>query len=453
MRKQRKSAISKDVLIARVVAKFGDRFDLSKFVYKSVSSASTIICLKHGEFEKSLTCLIASKHGCKTCAYEVKYKLRDNFIFRGNKIHNGKYDYSMTVYIRSDVPVIIICPKHGEFKQQPNTHINSGHGCIKCAHDAKRMGLDNFIQEANQKHNGKYNYSLCINYKNNNSKLIIICPTHGNFPQAAAAHLRGQGCPDCKLETLREKFLWSQEKFMEELKTARGEKYNEYDYSLSVYDGADEPIKIICKIHGAFEQTPSCHLGRNYGCPTCYGKPPLLYDDFVLRAREMHGNQYDYSKFVCTNMHTPSTIVCKIHGEFQQSSDSHLRGRGCKDCKFKNEGLVNTFLIDKFKFQRNFHIKINNKNIFSDFYIPKLNLIIEYNGAQHYRPVNFGGLTKYEADENFKKQQVRDQMLRDYCVEKNIELLEIDGRKHYNKGLTRYLEVWYDGLYKNSLAS
>ncbi len=87
------------------------------------------------------------------------------------------------------------------------------------------------------------------------------------------------------------------------------------------------------------------------------------------------------------------------------------------------------------------------KKLTTDFYIPSQNLIIEYNGEQHYRPVRFGQIrfgqkhncTQKQADENFIKQQARDELLKNYCKENNINLLEIDGRKYYLQSLKNYI--------------
>src|ERR1019366_3207292 len=97
-------------------------------------------------------------------------------------------------------PVIIICPIHGQFQQRPHEHSREGQGCPKCG--AVRRGckrrkpLDIFIEEANKKHNGFYDYSS-VEYLTTISLVTIICPAHGPFPQIPISHLRGQGCPKC----------------------------------------------------------------------------------------------------------------------------------------------------------------------------------------------------------------------------------------------------------------
>jgi hypothetical protein len=101
-----------------------------------------------------------------------------------------------------------------------------------------------------------------------------------------------------------------------------------YDYSLVLYINAHTKIKIICPIHGIFEQEPLNH--KRYGCKKC-GK--LLDEKVVLnRCTKIHGDRYDYSKFKYIGMYNNSTIICKIHGEFEQQVINHLAGKGCQKC-------------------------------------------------------------------------------------------------------------------------
>ena len=110
---------------------------------------------------------------------------------------------------------------------------------------------------------------------------------------------------------------------------------NEYDYSQSIYTKATDKVKIICKIHGAFYQTPDSHMRS--GCPLCgvdkrspHNRSTL--DNFSMRANEVHGNLYDYSKVMYKNSKTKVCIVCKVHGDFYQTPTAHLGGQGCPMC-------------------------------------------------------------------------------------------------------------------------
>lgn len=59
---------------------------------------------------------------------------------------------------------------------------------------------------------------------------------------------------------------------------------------------------------------------------------------FIKRAKEVHGDKYDYSKVEYKNAKTPVTIICPIHGEFQQAPYHHLEGSGCKKCADEAHG-------------------------------------------------------------------------------------------------------------------
>ena len=119
------------------------------------------------------------------------------FITRATHIHNNRYDYSLIEYNHSHIKVKIICPDHGIFEQTPANHL-TGKGCKQCANKSKMIPKDVFIQQSNQIHKNKYDYSL-VDYINSQHKVKIICPIHGVFEQKASAHKSGQGCKKCGL--------------------------------------------------------------------------------------------------------------------------------------------------------------------------------------------------------------------------------------------------------------
>lgn len=148
------------------------------------------------------------------------------FIEKATQLHNGKYDYSKTEYITSRDDVIIICPKHGEFKQRAVTHLQ-GFGCPKCARiwsderkqnhiksSRRHLGMttDEWIERAKLVHGDKYDYSQVV-YVNQRTNVKIICPVHGMFEQKADSHLRGHGCRLCGLQSENRKGVhnWSEE--------------------------------------------------------------------------------------------------------------------------------------------------------------------------------------------------------------------------------------------------
>ena len=122
--------INKNIFIKRANKKHNNKYDYSKINYINTKIKVIIICKIHGKFSQ-----IPSNHlngnGCIKCSIRKRTLTLNQFIKKANKIHNNKYDYSKVNYINSKIKVIIICPKHGEFYQTPDTHLNN-HGCSNC---------------------------------------------------------------------------------------------------------------------------------------------------------------------------------------------------------------------------------------------------------------------------------------------------------------------------------
>lgn len=124
------------------------------------------------------------------------------FIEKARTVHGERYDYSKVEYIHSRASIIVVCSKHGEFNQIPDTHLRSiAGGCKKCSAEQNgirtRSSIEDFIEKAKGVHGNYYDYSQSV-YETNNSKLIIICPEHGAFMQTPSSHCNdAQGCPQC----------------------------------------------------------------------------------------------------------------------------------------------------------------------------------------------------------------------------------------------------------------
>jgi hypothetical protein len=110
---------------------------------------------------------------------------------------------------------------------------------------------------------------------------------------------------------------------------------NKYDYSLIDYVNSSTKVSIICPIHGTFEQRPNDHLS-GYGCPECGGTKRLTTDKFIEKAKELHGDRYDYSKVIYKTTIDKIIITCPIHGDFETKPNNHLTGKGCKQCGWDN---------------------------------------------------------------------------------------------------------------------
>ncbi|MCK9416597.1 hypothetical protein M0Q97_08080 [Candidatus Dojkabacteria bacterium] len=124
------------------------KYDYSKTNYMFAKEKVTITCPIHGDFEQR-ACNHLNGSGCPKCS---NLKTLSEFIEKANKVHKGKYDYSKTLYNHSEEKVIIICPIHGEFLQQANSHLN-GYGCPECAKEISissyEIKLQDFIKSLN----------------------------------------------------------------------------------------------------------------------------------------------------------------------------------------------------------------------------------------------------------------------------------------------------------------
>lgn len=258
------------------------------------------------------------------------------FIDKANIKHNNKYDYSKTIYIHSKTKIIIICKIHGEFHQTPSGHF-VGYGCKKCGaniiKNKTKLSLDIFIERSNKIHNNKYDYSNINFYTNAHTNVAIKCSIHGIFNQTPANHLKNKGCKKCGDISGSQK---NNSNTIDFIKKAIKIHNNKYDYSKVIYTKAINKVIIICNIHGEFLQMPAAHLSAQ-GCNKCgilnnTQKQSSSIGEFILRSNKIHNNKFNYSKVNYINCKLKVCVICKIHGEFHISPDSHVRGTGCNKC-------------------------------------------------------------------------------------------------------------------------
>lgn len=185
------------------------------------------------------------------------------FVTRARSVHQNRYDYSLVNYAKSYIPVEIICQKHGIFNQTPDNHLHSKFGCPFCCRRGsayKQHQQSRFFITAYNVHGDRYDYSLVV-YAGVDTKVKIICRLHGLFEATPWEHLRGSNCSICA----------KRKPFNSVSIAERGNivHNNKYDYSFVDYSyKRSKKVKIICPIHGMFEQNLSDHL-RGSGCRKC----------------------------------------------------------------------------------------------------------------------------------------------------------------------------------------
>lgn len=366
----------------------------------------------------------------------------ETFIKKAKEIHNNKYTYDRLIFQSVHKKVIITCPIHGDFEQLAAGHL-AGKGCIKCRQDnlkeQLRMPLEIFIAKAKACHTIDYDYSK-VKFSSVKDLIEIVCPIHGTFFQRASKHLEGCDCPECATIARGLKNKSTKEEFIEKANKIHNNRYN---YSKIIYSGVYNKVAIICPIHGKFMQSPQVHL-QGKGCPICgkaskFEKQSLTEEEFKERANEIHNNFYDYSKMIYKGYNNKIAIGCPIHGFFEQTPAGHLVGHGCPICKASHgEKVIQKFLIEhniKYIAQKRFLECKDKGTLPFDFYLPDFNTCIEYQGRQHFIPVEYFG-----GEVALKEQQKRDKIKKDFCKKYKIRLIEIKFTDNLNSKLKALTE-------------
>lgn len=306
--------------------------------YKNNRVRYPMICPKHGVFYQDFDHHINRKQGCPYCSGNAKRTL-ESVIEDARKVHGDKYDYSKSVYNGTHKKMCIICHEkdengieHGEFWQAPNDHLH-GQGCPKCKGkriwDSRgRLTVNEVKEQFRKVHGEEYDYSLFTEYKNNRTKIPVICKKHGVFYVTPNAHITGRrGCPKCGAESSSEKQRLPIDEVIRRIKKVHGDNY--IIPSDLGYRNNQDKVKLICPTHGEFYQTPF-NLWASVGCPKCN------------------------------------------RSKLEQAMSRFLEEN---DIEFEEQ--------KKFDWLGNFEL---------DFYLPKQNIAIECQGIQHFKPIKtFGG--------------------------------------------------------------
>lgn len=254
-------------------------------------------------------------------------------------------------------------------------------------------------------------------------KIDIICKIHGVFKQTPSNHIHNSnGCPKCfgcRLSILKQDNM---SVFVEKSRMVHGDTY---DYTNVVYKNSHTYVDIICKIHGGFSQRPDHHISGS-GCRKCCGKDKTT-NDFINEALDKHEHFYTYDKAEYISSAHKISITCPIHGDFLQKANNHLNGKGCPKCvSSKGERKIRSWLIDRgiiFEQEKSFCDCKHIGFLYFDFYIESLNILIEFDGRQHFESVcYFGG------DLALTENKIRDLIKDDYAHHNNIKLIRI----HHN---------------------
>lgn len=202
-------------------------------------------------------------------------KTLEDVLAEFHEVHGDSYDYSSVEYINSSIKVKVRCPLHGDFEITP-AHHKKGVGCSKCYFDSQKTSKEEFVSRAKKYFKDRYDYSLFDDLPKLGEKIPIFCREHNEvFLQEPRSHMRGHtGCSQCKSNKLLGprndigRFKSDEELMQNFISRAKDTHGSEYDYSEFRYLGSGVKGKILCPAHGEFWQTPSNHL-KGTKCPAC----------------------------------------------------------------------------------------------------------------------------------------------------------------------------------------
>ncbi len=360
------------------------------------------------------------KHINKTLTHE-------EFVNLSKSIHGENSFTYKSKYVNTRVYFTLLCNIcNHEYSSRYYNHIVRKDTCSKCSMNAKieRLRKENekkFIEKSKIIFKD-YNYDYVV-YTYYNKEVIIKCDKNHTFRILPYKHLSGIGCEICLRELKRDgkisfdsnKFVevkkrkkikkWTTELFIEESKKIFGDIY---DYSLVEYVNLETHVKIICDKGHIFEQQPRCHLAKS-GCKECAlkewtDKLKLNNEEFIERSKERFGKDtFDYSLVDYKSSRDYVTLICKDKNhKFNVKAGKHLFSLGCPLCKNTSE----LKLFDKLRkiynnlsFQKYFKENNEIKTYPFDFCLEEFKVIIELDGDQHFRKI------EYFKDSNIEERQ------------------------------------------------
>lgn len=381
-----------------------------------------IECLTHGVFyQKPIRHVYGGK--CPSCVKDYKRSLlvdrnsitTEDFISKSKLKFKDRFSYSKTIYKSKCELITLTCLKHGDIEIPAFQHFRYNFGCPVCSKEIPLIKkTEQRIDKARKIHQNRYNYSRVIPCTDTN-KVEIICPKHGSFFQYLYDHSeKATGCPDCSIENGR--------LTLEEFKTRSKElSQDRYGYDKVSFKKLSDQVIITCIEHGDFIQRASSHLAGN-GCKKCFIlSTRKTKEEFILEAKKIHGDKYDYSKVVYSGNKKPVEIICPKHGSFWQKPNSHTSSKyGCKLCNDSKGEVKISLILKKHGINYIREYKIDHYHYRYDFFLPDFNTFIEFNGIQHYQEVKFFGGSK-----GFKSTKKRDKKKKELIKKQNGILITL----------------------------
>ncbi|MCB8639961.1 MULTISPECIES: hypothetical protein [unclassified Holdemanella] len=403
--------------------------------YKNSTQKLDYICPIHGKQQISYYHLREGK-GCMLCGRERtrQASLKPDFYYQEIAEQKG-FEFIGVEVVDGVKYVKIICPKHRDmgvqFVQTQNLRRNKG--CRYCAGQMpimEQLKQKTFVQKVYDVF--KDTVTVVSQYVRQTEKVACICNIHHEKNYVSPSNLvRGyNGCQQCRKEHLHTANTKSHEIFEKQV-----HDLNPHIQLLSRYDGIQSNMKCFCTLHQKeFEKSAYRLIHGKSGCDECYkedirnrmGKGD---EDFAKELAIIHPELEIKSPYI--NRSTKMKFHCTIHNyDFESAPCDILNRSSCcpKSQRFIKEKEVGDMLDSwgiKYIPQKSFQECKDVNALPFDYYLTDNNILIEYQGEQHYKPVKFGTQNFQEAQDKYEYTKKHDEIKRQYCESKNIPLIEI----------------------------
>ena len=292
---------------------------------------------------------------------------------------------------------------------------------------SKRKTNEEFLNEMYEKHPEIKVRGL---YRGAFEKVECECLNCGNVWDAVPKEMTGKklrGCPRCGISKRNESRRISNKEFLDKLEIA----HNGNIVALENYVNAKTKIKFKCLKDGYIWKSEPYRVMNGTGCPMCTNHIKKTEDDFIQMLSERNPDVELVSKY--KSMHERALFKCKVCNYEWETSVSHRvrDNSGCPKCALKmskGETIIYNYLKQnniEFKKEATFKDCRDKNPLPFDFYLPNQNICIEYDGIQHYRPIDFGNGTYTDVNDNFIITQKHDKIKNEYCKQNNITLIRI----------------------------
>ena len=384
---------------------------------------------------------ILKGYGCKKCGFEKigdkKRKKHDDYIKELSLLNPDVI--ALENYVNAYTPILHKCMKHNiSWKITPSGAL-AGHGCPECHKERLRyshaMSQEEYVERVGYVNP---NVEVLGEYINISVPILHKCKIHDIvWMTSPNTILLGCGCYKCKSERISDKNRMEEYEYRDRLS-----RINPNIMAIDKYQDSKTQILHKCLIHNFVWRTSPASVLQGCGCPKCKSekigdKLRKTHDEYVLELKNINPNIMVIDIYV--DIKTPIMHKCLIDGyTWKTTPASILSGTGCPKCNESKMERETSFWLDHNNILYERYMKfdgcVDQRQLSFDFYLPEFNTNIECQGIQHYEPIEYFG-----GEEAFKIQQRHDAIKRQYCLDNNIELLEIPYWENVENALNNFL--------------